>query len=67
MARMDGAEVNPVDIEPIATYLASLCRELEVKGRAGDVELAALVLDELMIEFERVTVALGKELRREAV
>jgi CheY-like chemotaxis protein len=50
-----------------ARYLASLCRELEVKGRAEDVETAAPVLAELMVEFERVTRALGKELRREAV
>ena len=50
-----------------ARYLASLCRELEAKGRSEDVESAAPVLDELMIEFERVTAALGRELRRKAV
>jgi PAS domain S-box-containing protein len=50
-----------------ARYLASLCRELEIRGRKGEVESAEPVLDELVAEFERVTVALGKELHREAV
>jgi CheY-like chemotaxis protein len=50
-----------------AKYLASLCRDLELKGRNGEVETAAPVLDELTAEFKKVTVALGKELRREAV
>ena len=50
-----------------ARYLASLCRDLETKGRMEDMGSVAPVLDELIAEFERVTVALGKELQREAV
>ena len=50
-----------------AKYLASLCRDLELKGRKREVETAGPVLDELAAEFKKVTVALGKELRQEAV